>query len=71
MTGKETLFMRKTFLLLILASYVLANGCSGRWKHSTKPQSKWGKDHAECERMVRESIREAQTCPQFLYHLLS
>ncbi len=51
--------MRKTFILLILAIFILANGCSGRWQHSTKPQSEWGKDHAECERMVRESIREA------------
>jgi hypothetical protein len=51
--------MRKTFYLLILAIYILAIGCSGKWQHPTKPQSEWGKDHLECERMVHESIREA------------
>ena len=51
--------MRKTFYLLILAIYILAIGCSVKWQHPTKPQSEWGRDHAECERMVHESIREA------------
>ena len=50
--------MRKTFYLLILAICILAIGCGVKWQHPTKPQSEWGKDHAECERMVRESIRE-------------
>ena len=59
MTEKGKLFMRKTFFLLILAIYMLAIGCSGKWQHPVKPHSEWGKDHAECERMVRESIREA------------
>ncbi len=59
MTGKEPFFMRKIFFLLILASYILAIGCSLKWQHPTKPESEWGKDHLECERLVRDSIREA------------
>jgi len=56
---KTFLLLIKTFLLLILGIYMLTIGCIGKWQHPTKSRSEWGKDHAECERLVRESIRES------------
>jgi hypothetical protein len=70
MIGKGTLFMRKTFYLLILAIYILAIGCSGKWQHPTKPQSEWGKDNFECERMVRESIHESRTTDSYGHEIV-
>ncbi len=51
--------MKKTLWLLSLVVLLLVTGCSGKWHHPTKPRSAWSPDHAECERIVRESIREA------------
>lgn len=59
MTVKGTLFMKKTLWLLSLVVLLLVTGCSGKWHHPTKIRSEWGPDHSDCERIVRESIREA------------
>lgn len=38
---------------------VFMAGCLSRPVHPTKPQSEWAKDHADCERLVRKTLREA------------
>jgi hypothetical protein len=50
--------MQKIFILSCLVFVFITAGCGYNLKHPTKPRSEWGKDHAECERWVRESIRE-------------
>jgi hypothetical protein len=50
---------KRALSLLVLFLFILVTGCSGRWQHPTKPRSAWGQDHAKCEQLVRESIREA------------
>jgi len=50
--------MKKRFLLVCLLSAILiAAGCrTGTW-HPSKDSSEWGKDHAECEKIIRDGVR--------------
>ncbi|MCF8069403.1 MAG: hypothetical protein K9L30_12540 [Desulfobacterales bacterium] len=49
----------KKCLVLILIITTIFFGCSYvSWKHPTKPDSQWAVDHADCEKQIREIIRE-------------
>ena len=51
--------MQKHFLLVCLLGFVLAlAGCrTGTW-HPSKERSEWGKDHAECESIIRARVHD-------------
>lgn len=51
--------MKKLFVLVLLLSAILAAaGCRTGTRHPTKDRSEWGRDHAECEQIIRKGIRE-------------
>jgi hypothetical protein len=43
-------------ICMLLALFV--SGCVTGTYHPTKPRSEWAKDHRECEREVRDIIRD-------------
>jgi hypothetical protein len=51
--------MQKAFLLAtLLGAILILAGCrTGTW-HPSKDKSEWGRDHAECEQIIRDGIRE-------------
>jgi hypothetical protein len=50
--------MKKIVILAVLLSALLiVAGCTGT-KNSSKPQSQWGADHAECEQSIRKGLSE-------------
>ena len=55
----EAFLMKKIFLLSILIGVILAmSGCRTGTRHPTKDRSEWGKDHAACEQIIRQGVRE-------------
>jgi hypothetical protein len=52
-------FLKRVMIILLLFLLIASTGCYRRMYHPTKNRSQWAADHAECEKMVRESIREA------------
>jgi len=51
--------MQKQFLLILVLVFGMAlAGCrTGTW-HPSKDRSEWGKDHAECEEIIRAGVRD-------------
>ena len=51
--------MKKRILLVFTVSAILtiASCSTGTWNPS-KEKSEWGKDHAECEKIIRDGIRD-------------
>lgn len=51
--------MKKRFLLVFMlsASLIVASCRTGTW-HPSKERSEWGKDHAECEQIIRDGVRD-------------
>jgi len=51
--------MQKIFITaLMLGVLITVAGCrTGTW-HPHKEQSEWGRDHAECEKIIRAGVRE-------------
>jgi hypothetical protein len=50
--------MLKIFTVLILIAALAIAGCATGTYHPTKPRSEWAKDHRDCERQVRDIVRE-------------
>ena len=49
---------KRFFRVFMLSAILIAAGCrTGTW-HPSKERSEWGKDHAECERIIRDGVRE-------------
>jgi len=49
--------MKKIVLICMLLA-LFASGCATGTYHPTKPRSAWAKDHRECERQIRDIVRE-------------
>jgi hypothetical protein len=49
--------MKKSIFISLLTFFLFAGGCIGPTKHPTKPKSEWGKDQADCERIVKDLYR--------------
>jgi len=54
--GKKA--MLKIFTILMLITVLAIAGCATGTYHPTKPRSEWAKAHRDCERQVRDIIRE-------------
>ena len=50
--------MKKIAFTLIIAMLLIFSGCATGTYHPTKPRSEWGNDHRDCERKVRDIVRE-------------
>jgi hypothetical protein len=50
--------MPKFFTLLVLITTLAVAGCATGTYHPTKPRSEWANDHKDCERKVRDIVRE-------------
>ncbi len=50
--------MRKTVVILMLASFLMVTGCISRMEHPTKSSTQWVGDNNECQQTVRKLIRE-------------
>jgi len=47
------------FPALLLGVFLIMAGCrTGTW-HPNKDQSEWGRDHAECEEIIRAGVRDS------------
>lgn len=49
--------MKKSLFILLLAFFLLVGGCGTPTRHPTKSKSEWGKDQADCERVVKDLYR--------------
>jgi hypothetical protein len=50
--------MSKRIAILMLITMLAVAGCATGTYHPTKPRSEWANDHRDCERQVRDIIRE-------------
>ncbi len=50
--------MNKLAATLMLATMLILAGCATGTYHPTKPRSEWANDHKDCERRVRDIVRE-------------
>jgi hypothetical protein len=50
--------MPKVIAILMLITTLAVAGCATGTYHPTKPRSEWANDHRDCERQVRDIIRE-------------
>ena len=48
----------KTTAVLICLTALVFGGCATGTYHPTKPRSEWANDHKDCERRVRDIVRE-------------
>jgi hypothetical protein len=52
--------MKKIVILAVLLSaFLVVAGCGTGTRNSSKPQSQWGADHAECEKSIRKGLSES------------
>jgi len=48
----------RILVTLLLCIFLNTAGCrTGTW-HPSKDRSEWGKDHAECEEIIRQGVRD-------------
>jgi len=48
----------RILVTLLLCIFLNTAGCrTGTW-HQSKDRSEWGKDHAECEEIIRQGVRD-------------
>jgi len=50
--------MPQVITTLLLITVLAFTGCATGTYHPTKPRSEWAKDHRDCERQVRDIVRE-------------
>jgi hypothetical protein len=52
---------------------LLLSGCDRPFRHPTKSPHEWSADHAQCEQMVRESLRNTPDAndPMFEIRLIN
>jgi outer membrane lipopolysaccharide assembly protein LptE/RlpB len=63
----------KRFILLLCTLFLLLSGCDRPFQHPTKSPNQWSDDHAQCEKMVRDALRNSSDAndPMFEARLIN